>query len=47
MNFDQVRDLVEALRDPDGKLDRASQAACEGAAKNDEGFTKGWIVRVA
>jgi hypothetical protein len=46
MTFAQVHHLVDSLRDADGKLDRASQAACEAAATNDESFMQGWRVRV-
>ena len=39
-------EVVEWLKDDDGALGRASQEACEEAAKNDEAFGKAFVEEV-
>ena len=46
-SFETPAELVEWLKDDnDGRLGRASQEACEDAAKNDEAFGKAFVEEV-
>jgi hypothetical protein len=44
--FTAPEELVTALQDSNGMLDRATLAACQEAANNDPAFKDGWVEKV-